>query len=69
VWIAVREMVNYYVKLKGLKKLFDLGRFQFHTLEIEFYSQDWELEESFNILVSNLDFELYDSYWLKDTSY
>ncbi|CAG8657581.1 3146_t:CDS:2 [Cetraspora pellucida] len=27
------------------------------------------LEKEFNITISNLDFELYDSYWLKDTSY
>jgi hypothetical protein len=69
VWIAMREIVNYYIKLGGVKPLFSLGRFHFHTLEIEFYTQSWELYKTFNILVSNLDFELYDSYWLKDTSY
>ncbi|CAG8746017.1 22405_t:CDS:2 [Racocetra persica] len=39
VWVQVRQMANYYVKLGGLKYLM------------------------------SLDFELYDSYWLKDTSY
>ena len=69
VWIAMREIVNYYIKLGGIKKLFNLGRFHFYTLRVEFYSQSWELEKVFNILFSNLDFDLYDSYWLKDTSH
>ena len=47
----------------------DLGGFSFSTLRVQFYSQSWELKKEFNILVSNLDFNLYDSYWLKDTSY
>ncbi|KLL04749.1 MAG: hypothetical protein MRERV_12c006 [Mycoplasmataceae bacterium RV_VA103A] len=68
VWVAVREMVNYYIKLDGLRPLFKFGSYSFFTLRIDFYSQSWKHEQSFNILVSNLDFELYDSYWLKDTA-
>jgi hypothetical protein len=69
VWIAMREIVNYYIKLGGVEPLFNLGRFHFYTLRVEFYNQSWELTKVFNILVSNLDFDLYDSYWLKDTSH
>lgn len=69
VWVQVRQMANYYVKLGGLKYLMSLGRFTFYTQRVQFYSQNWDLEKEFNITISNLDFELYDSYWLKDTSY
>jgi hypothetical protein len=62
-------MVNYYIKLGGLSPLFTLGSYQFYTLRIDFYSQSWQHEQTFEILVSNLDFELYDSYWLKDTGF
>lgn len=68
-WVAIRQIVNYYVKLGGLEHLMDLGGFSFFTLRVQFYSQSWELKKEFKILVSNLDFNLYDSYWLKDTSY
>lgn len=69
VWIEMREIVNYYVKLGTMKHLFDLGEKRFFTLPVEFYSQSGQLEKSFTILVSNLDFDLYDSYWLKDISH
>jgi hypothetical protein len=69
IWVQVRQMMNYYIKLGGLKPLMNLGRFQFSTQRVQFYSQTWELEQEFNILISNLDFELYDSYWLGNTRY
>jgi hypothetical protein len=69
VWVQVRQMANYYVKLGGLKYLMSVGRFTFYTQRVQFYSQNWELEKEFTITIGNLDFGLYDSYWLKDTSY
>jgi hypothetical protein len=69
VWVAVRQIVNYYVKLGGLKPLLNIAGFNFFTLNIQFYSQSGELAKEFDIAISNLDFNLYDSYWLKDTSY
>lgn len=68
VWVAVRGMVNYYIRLGGLEFLMNIGSFFFHTLKVQFYDGE-ELKKEFNILISNLDFGLYDSYWLKDTSY
>ena len=69
VWVAMREILNYYVELGGVEPLFNFRSYQFFTLRVKFYSQKWELKKEFNILISNLDFDLYDSYWLKDTSY
>lgn len=69
VWVSVRQMANYYVKLGGLKPLMDIFGYVFYTQRVRFYSQEWELVAEFNIETNNLDFELYDSYWLKDTSY
>jgi hypothetical protein len=62
-------MANYYVKLGGLRYLMRIGRFTFYTQRVRFYSQSEELEAEFNITISNLDFALYDSYWLKDTRF
>jgi len=62
VWVAIREIANVFVKLGGLEHLCDIGWFSFFTLRIEFYNQSEELLEQFTIVVSNLDFDLYDSY-------
>ena len=69
VWIEMREIVNYYVKLGKMKNLFDIGEKRYFTLPVEFYNQSFQLEKEFNILVSSLDFNLYDSYWVKDISH
>lgn len=69
VWVAIRKIVNYHVRLGGLEKLFTLFGMKYFTLKVDFYKQSGELKESFNILISEIDFNLYDSYWLKDTSY
>jgi len=68
-WIAIRQIANYYVKLGGIRPLMSIGGFTYWTQHIQFFSQQGELEKEFNILISNLDFELFGSFWLEDTKY
>jgi hypothetical protein len=62
VWVQLRQLANYYVKLGGLEYLMSVGRFIFFTQRVQFYNQSWELKKEFNITISSLDFGLYDSY-------
>jgi hypothetical protein len=44
-------MVNYFVKLGGLKKMMDIMGYSFYTQRVQFYSQSWELQKEFEILI------------------
>ncbi|WNE41201.1 MAG: hypothetical protein mread185_000658 [Mycoplasmataceae bacterium] len=39
VWIAMREILNYYVELGGVEPLFNFRSYQFFTLRVRFFSQ------------------------------
>lgn len=62
----MREVVNYYVKLGERKRLFDWEEREYYILPVEFYTQSGILYKEFNITITNYDFGLYDSYWLRD---
>lgn len=65
VWVAVRDITNYVVIPRKPQKLFTFFSFWLGTLKIDYFV-DGQLEHSFTILITNLDFDLYDSYWLKN---